>query len=329
MVLEEANSSSFNLELMDDTQDSIDPSLISENCALFYERGEQGYICKVCDHQYASRRYVLFHLTNSHSIPTHSWPTCDKCGKIFTKPSKLAVHINNHPKIRPEKPSETANTPHVTQCVTSNVKVVKSPPTEHSKSKHRTPKPKLLTVYFIRTSLPNTYKSNPHKCGKCFKSFLTSEERDLHRDLIHRALFPISANDKPNSAKKTKRKLKRMNLNKLMHKHKHEYNSNRTVNNTLPVTSSPAMPHNKKKRRSIEGSTSFNQPSSHKRVTSTSQLLDTDNDSSLSNFIRRERSTSPFIPDSDLNNTSGFLLKKSDLDEGMNNLVNQPNFNDV
>ena len=53
MVLEEANSSSFNLELMDDTQDSIDPSLISENCALFYERGEQGYICKVCDHQYA------------------------------------------------------------------------------------------------------------------------------------------------------------------------------------------------------------------------------------------------------------------------------------
>ena len=138
----------------------------------------------------------------------------------------------------------------------------------------------------------------------------------------------MTASNKPNSVRKTKQKLQRMKLNKLLHTQKHENNSNRPIAHVLSGTSSPAMPHDKK-RRSIEGSTSFNQSNSHKRVTSTPQLLDIDNDSTLSNFIRRERSTSPFMPDSDLTKTSGFILKKDELKEEGNILINKPNFNDI
>ena len=213
--MDDSNCSSFNIERMDDTQDSIDPTLISENCSTFYERGDQGYICKVCEHHYASRRYVLFHLTNSHSIPTHSWPTCNKCGKIFTKPSKLAVHITNHPKKKYERDSDTPETTFIasTSPVVSTpvVKTTKHSTPERSKSKLKILKPKLLTVYFLRSSIPHSYKQNPYKCGKCFKSFLTTHSRELHRELIHKIITGSVCNHLVSSAKKTKARRKKSN----------------------------------------------------------------------------------------------------------------------
>ncbi|KAI6659944.1 hypothetical protein LOD99_14284 [Oopsacas minuta] len=341
MAMEEPNSSTFNIELLEDPQDSIDPSLISENCSLFYERAEQGYICKVCDHQYASRRYVLFHLTNSHNIPTHSWPTCDKCGKIFTKPSKLAVHINNHPKMKLEKDSDIIdNFQVIYPCKTTDIKVIKSPPTateHHPKStKHRTPKPKLLTVYFIRSSLPETYKSNPHKCGKCFKSFLTLQDRDIHRELIHTEISSLTPQSKA-VTRKTKRNLKRMKLNKLKNKQTHRSskpvsNATSSKNSTFSDANDPGPSQRKKIGRplgSMSRKYSYSHPDS---LNESARLGDTDNDSNLITFIRRENSTSPI--DSELMNMSSFLIPKEEIEDGkysppreFNILMNDPSTN--
>ena len=245
--MDESTCSSFNIERADDTQDSIDQSLISEGCSSFYERADQGYICKVCEHHYASRRYVLFHLTNSHSIPTHSWPTCNMCGKIFTKPSKLAVHILSHPK----KKSKDSDTPEATlesstpPIVAPVLAVLKQSTPERGKSKLKTVPPKLLTVYFVRSSLPDSYKQNPFKCGKCFKSFLTADSRELHREQIHATIIGSGCNNSVSSLKKAKYKRKKsirksihLNTQNKFKSYRHKHISQSSIKSTLKSTHS-------------------------------------------------------------------------------------------
>ena len=251
--MDDSTCSSFNIERVDDTQDSIDPSLISESCSSFYERGDQGYICKVCEHHYASRRYVLFHLTNSHNIPTHSWPTCNICGKIFTKPSKLAVHILSHPKNKSVQDFDTTETTFVSSTppiAAPVIKVFKQSTPDRSRNKVKIVAPKLLTVYFTRSSLPNSYKQNPYKCGKCFKSFLTANSREIHRDLIHKTVIGSGFNNSFNSKAKSKRKKsnrKLINLNfpsKLKnYKHKHSSQSTSKSPHKSPLSKKLSLSH--------------------------------------------------------------------------------------
>ena len=280
MALDESVTSSFNVEEVDDTQDSIDSSLLKDNSNSFYLRGEHGYLCKVCNHKYASRRYVLFHLTNSHNIPTHSWPTCSQCGKIFTKPSKLAVHMINHPAKKKQDTSLSSPThskavlfspPHSVDNA-PRIKIIKSPSAD--KVKQKTPKVKPLTVLFMRSSLPITYKYNLYKCGKCFKSFITETDRDAHRILIHEPIVCSEDSlkiysDRGKGKRKPSHKMKKIKrLNKIKKKILKVSNKNRSLSSSKSSDKSFSKKSvSKEKSQSKRSSSSFD---SHSKIRSKS-----------------------------------------------------------